>query len=119
MAKKLNYTSQSLLDTKFTANVRGYDPVEVDKTFDLVIQDLVYYEDFKKEVTEYIQTIEKEIGELKQIKRDNEVEIARLKKRLSSIQDDPNVSKENVSLLKRIDELEKALYKKGVDPSKI
>ncbi len=119
MAKKLNFTSVSLLNYEFTPNVKGYDPLQVDETFDLVISDLRYYENFKSEASDYIQKLENELRELKKANKEYEIEIARLKSRLSNIKDDAVVSKENVELLNYITKLENALYKKGVDPSKI
>ena len=119
MASKLNFTSISLLELEFTPNVRGYDATQVDMTLDQIIEDLKYYEDFKLKASEYIKDLETEVGKLRTKVRDNEVELARLKGRLGSIQDSPQVSLENVNLLKRISKLEEALYKKGVDPSKI
>lgn len=119
MADKLNYTSKSLLEVEFTKNVRGYDPLQVDQTLDKVIEDLSHYERFKEETIPYIQTLERNIYDLKEKIKDNEVEIAKLNNRLSNIKDDTNVSKENMALLKRITTLENALYKLGKDPSKL
>ena len=119
MAEKLNFTYQSLLELEFTKNVRGYDPLQVDMALDKVIADLRHYEKFKADAIPYIQELERSIYDLKEKNKDLEVEIAKMNNRLSNIKDNPGVSKENIELLKRIDILEKALYKQGIDPSKI
>ena len=119
MADKINFTSESLLNLKFTKDVRGYDPLEVDETLDRVIQDLSTYEKYKKETTEYIQRIERDIYNLKQTISKLEIENAKLSERLESIGDNPAASRENINLIKRISALEDELYRLGGNPSKI
>ena len=119
MADKLNYTSESLLNLKFTKDVRGYDPLEVDETLDKVIEDLRVYEKYKKNTDEYIRKIEREIYDLNQKINALEIENAKYSKSLENIGDNPAASKENIQLLKRISALEDALYKLGGNPSKI
>lgn len=119
MARTLNFTSQALLDKVFAKNVRGYDPLEVDGTLDKVIEDYRYYETFMAEARPYINRLESDITSLRNELSRSEVEIARLSNRLSGIKDDPGVAKENYKLLKRIDALEKALYRKGINPDGI
>ena len=40
----MNYNSKTLLDVKFSKNVKGYDALEVDETLDQVIEDYHFYE---------------------------------------------------------------------------
>ena len=115
----MNYNSKTLLDVKFSKNVKGYDALEVDQTLDMVIDD---YDDYEKQLSLDTQTIEKlkkEIAELKETARNLEVENKKLKKTVDSIPKGPEVNKSNINLLTRISKLEAALYKKGVDPKKI
>ena len=48
MDKKLNLTSDKIYAQKFTPNVKGYDPLEVDEFLDLVIADYTLIEAAKK-----------------------------------------------------------------------
>ena len=121
MALKLNYSSKSLLDVKFTKNVKGYDPYQVDVALDKAIDDFKSYEEYHKESSEYIRRLETDTHELKERIRELELEVAKLKNRSSELSKDASaeVNKGNIELLKRISKLEKALYQKGVDPTKI
>lgn len=121
MAIKLNYSAKSLLDVKFTKNVKGYDPYQVDKALDKAIEDYESYEAYHKESAEYIRQLETDVQKLKDTVRNQEVEIARLTNRSKDLNADGNasVNSNNIDLLRRISQLEKALYQKGVDPTKI
>lgn len=121
MALKLNYSAKSLLDVKFTKNVKGYDPYQVDKALDKAIEDYDSYEKYHKESAEYIRKLETDVQKLKDTVRNQEVEIARLNNRSRDLNADgnANVNSNNIDLLRRISQLEKALYQKGVDPTKI
>ena len=121
MALKLNYSAKSLLDVKFTKNVKGYDPYQVDKALDKAIEDYENYEKYHKESAEYIRKLETDVQKLKDTVRNQEVEIARLNNRSKDLNADgnANVNSNNIDLLRRISQLEKALYQKGVDPTKI
>ena len=115
----MNYNSKSLLDVKFDKNVKGYDALQVDETLDQVIED---YEVYDKKIAQDKKTIDELKAELSKVKEDlfnAEVEAKKYKNIVDSIPNDPNVSKQNIVYLKRIADLEAALYKKGVDPKKI
>ena len=115
----MNYNSKTLLDVKFSKNVKGYDALEVDETLDQVIEDYAHYE---KENASNILTIKKLSERVKELEEDaleKEIEIKKLKKQVDSIPNDPNVSRQNIQYLQRISALENALYKRGVDPKKI
>ena len=115
----MNYNSKSLLDVKFSKNVKGYDAYEVDLTLDKVIEDYVQYEKQQVKDRETISALVKENSKLKEDARKSEVEIRKLQNEVDSIPDSPDVNRQNIAYLKRIATLEKALYKKGVDPKKI
>ena len=115
----MNYNSKTLLDVKFSKNVKGYDALEVDQTLDLVIDD---YDDYEKQLAldkKSIDKLKKEVADLKEQVRKLEVDNKKLKKTVDSIPSGPQVNKANIDLLTRISKLEAALYKKGVDPKKI
>lgn len=115
----MNYNSQTLLDVKFSKNVKGYDALEVDQTLDEVIEDYKRYEKESNEDKKAIEELKAEVDKLKEEARKNEVEMKRLRKEVDSIPDAPDVNRGNIQLLQRISVLEKALYKKGVDPKKL
>lgn len=115
----MNYNSKTLLDVKFSKNVKGYDALEVDQTLDMVIED---YGDYEKQLSldkSSIKKLNQEIADLKATIRKLEVDNKKLKKTVDSIPEGPEVNKSNINLLSRISKLEAALYKKGVDPKKI
>ena len=115
----MNYNSQSLLDVKFDKNVKGYDALQVDESLDLVIEDYKKYEKQSKESELTIAELKKEIEDLKAKNLTLEVENKKLKKTIEDIPEGPEVNRNNIEYLKRISVLEKALYKKGVDPKKL
>ncbi len=119
MATKLNFNSNSLLNLKFAKNVKGYDAYQVDTTLDQILSDYHFYETFYSEAKQYIATLENRVKKQNDEIRSKDLEIAKISKRLEGIDNRSNVSNENMTLLKRIDALERALYKKGVDPTKI
>ncbi|MCR5332613.1 MAG: DivIVA domain-containing protein [Bacilli bacterium] len=119
MPTKIQFNSESLLNLKFDKNVKGYDAYQVDVALDRVILDYRFYESFYREAKEYIAKLEKDVKRLADEGRKKDVELAKYKNRFDGIKDDSNVSKENLSLLRRIDKLERELYAHGVDPNKI
>ena len=119
MPIKLKLTSQAILDKKFQGSTPGYNPLQVDEYIDRIIRDY-------KTVEENCLMLQKEAGDLNsQVERLTEenkklsIENLKFKGRLSNVVEADNVTKENLNLLKRIDSLEKFIYAKGFDPSKI
>ncbi len=119
MARTLHYSSKSLLDVQFTADLKGYDAFQVDKVLDDVIDDLKYYEKYYDDSKNYIRQLETEVQKLKEEKKRYELEIGALKNRLQGIKTSQNLNDSNIDLIRRISKLEDALYKKGVDPTTI
>lgn len=119
MAYKVNFTSKTLLEYTFEKNVRGYNALQVDRVLDKVIEDLSYYEFNLDSLAKRNENLELKCQNLEAKLKEKELEVAALQNKLPTLKSDKVVSRENVNLLKRIDALEKALYKKGVDPSKI
>ncbi len=119
MASKINFNSNTLLNLKFTKNVKGYDAYQVDVTLDQILDDYRFYESFYAEAKQYIASLENTVKKQKDELRKKDIEIAKISKRIEGIKDSTNVSSENIELLQRISALEKALYLRGVDPSRI
>ena len=115
----MNYNSKSLLDVKFKKNVKGYDAYQVDSTLDQVIDDYKFYEKILEENRQTISSLESQNKTLKEKLRQSEILAKKLQKTVDAIPDSPDVTKSNIVYLQRIADLEKALYKRGVDPKKI
>ena len=119
MAIKLNLNSKEILEMKFNNVPRGYDPLSVDEYLDRIIRDYKIVEaNYLVEATEVdslksrIAALEKELQELK-------IENEKYASRLKDINENDNVTVDNIDLVKRINVLEKFLYQHGYIPSQI
>ncbi|MCF0113257.1 MAG: DivIVA domain-containing protein [Bacilli bacterium] len=112
-------TDRVILEKRFTPNVKGYDPDEVDYFLDQVIRDYQAYDKYVQDTQAYIQRLETELRKVKASSSDLEVKLASAETRLKGIKDTDKVDTTNISLLQRITRLENALYAKGIDPTKI
>ena len=117
MEKEVKFNSESLLNIKFEKDVKGYNPLEVDETLDAVIEDYKIYEKETQISKNELAKQKQEIDNLKNKVNDLEIALTNAKASLKAMPSGAN--QDNVSLLKRIDALERALYQKGVDPKKI
>lgn len=101
MNDKIFLSPNDILEKDFKIDARGYRPQEVDKFLDVVIRDY----------TEFISIIKRYNNELK-LKEDEilrlKSEVRNLKSSLDIAGSSKNVT--NVDLLRRISELEKAVY---------
>ncbi|MCH5179649.1 MAG: DivIVA domain-containing protein [Erysipelotrichales bacterium] len=111
--------SKKIIDKTFSASVKGYRALEVDEFLDLVAND---YDEFANE----LEKLNKELDSIKTqnkeyFKQISELEAknAMLSNKISSIKDDTAVSLSNLDLLNRIKKLEDALFKAGIDPTKL
>ena len=116
---KLNLNAEEILDKVFKTSRNGYDPLDVDMFLDTILHDY-------KNMESNVVISQKELNEMKTKISDYESRIKKLeientsfKGRLSNIKDGDNVTKDNVELIKRINMLEKFIFEKGFDPSKI
>lgn len=121
MGYKLQLGSADVLNKQFKANIKGYDPLEVDLFLDKVLAELRRYEQF---VIEELPALEKAGEQLDQAKvriRTLEVDLAVLNDKLGGLnkRDTTTINRTNLELHQRISALEKALYKLGQDPTKI
>ena len=117
MAKELNFTSEKLLDIKFPAIVKGYDPYQVDLIIDKIIEDYRLIEASNEE----IQDLKNEILELKKIKSSLEEQLLKEKNRVKYLpRDQKEVHIDNYELLLRIGKLESIIHDKlGISPDEI
>lgn len=117
MAKELNFTSDKLLDIKFPARDKGYDPYQVDMVLDQIIEDYRLNESQNKDV----QKLKDEIIELKKVNASLNEQLLKEKNRVKYLpRDQKDVHIDNYELLIRIGKLEAIIRDKlGVSPEDI
>lgn len=111
--------SKKVVDKAFSASVKGYRTLEVDEFLDIVAED---YDTFFSQIDKFnkeIDSLKKTINNLTKQNYDLEAKLALYQNKVSVIDDDLKVSRSNLDLLNRIQKLENALYKAGIDPTKI
>ena len=116
---KLLLSSKEILNKKFKANQKGYDPDDVDAFLDKVLED---YKQIGKEVSAYeekITELKRENESLKTKLRDKEAAISMQKSKNAALTTPHQKSLDNIELLQRCSAYEKKLYSLGIDPSKI
>ena len=115
MATKLNLTSQKILDEVFPGVPRGYDPLLVDQFLDKIIQDYLVIESNELIDKQEIESLRKELADLKQKKHELEVENGKYKNRFEHIKEDDTVTKDNMELIIKINKYEKYLFSHGIN----
>ena len=105
--EKLFLTPQEIYSKEFKVDAEGYRPKEVDQFLDMVIRDYT-------EFTNIIKKLQIENRELSSDNNKLKTEVRRLKAIIDTAQDGTQgkPSFNNVDLLKRISNLEKAVYGK-------
>ena len=105
--EKLFLTPQEIYNKEFKVDAEGYRPKEVDQFLDMVIRDYT-------EFTSIIKKLQIENRELVSDNNKLKTEVRRLKAIIETAQDGSTSksSFNNVDLLKRISNLEKAVYGK-------
>lgn len=116
---KVKLTRQKVIDKEFNANIRGYKAIEVDEFLDIVADD---YSNFERDISELSRKYEEIVQNYELLKNsmtELEAKNAILQEKVKNITDDSEVSLSNIDLLNRIQALESALFKAGIDPTKI
>lgn len=108
-----------ILKIRFTPTLKGYSPLEVDNCLD-DIYDFVYslntkFNNSLDELTKLNRQLEIAARRI----QDLEVEIVSLKRKLENTAFGNADTKGNLDYLKRINQLELALHKAGIDPNSI
>lgn len=101
--EKILLTQKDILEQDFKIDARGYRPQEVDKFLDMVMCDY----------SEYQTAIKRLKHDLREAISDNEklrAEVRNLKTKLEIVNDNSSKNVTNLDLLKRISELEKAVF---------
>jgi len=117
---KLKLNEDAILNKKFESSEKGYDPLDVDKFLDLVLDDYRILDSLIEEKNKEIKDLEGKIEvlnkSLQDLKENQElVNLSFVKK--DTLNDYRLL--DNLDLLKRCAKYEKKLYSLGVDPSKI
>jgi DivIVA domain-containing protein len=130
MELQLDLNAKKILDQKFTKDVKGYNPGEVDAFLDRTIQDYLAFSQYQKQSSSYAEDLEGKLAALQEEKqslledRDNavnakkklEIENASLKNKLGGIKPSDKPTAENIEYISRINQLEDFLYGIGYDP---
>ena len=119
MAIKLVLNSDAILEKKFPAVPRGYDPLLVDEFLDKVLRDYRLMEAGELIDNSDVSALEKRVKELEKANETLRIENNKYKSRLANINEGDVVTKDNIDLVKRINVLEKYLYNHGVNPKTI
>lgn len=106
-ADEILLTQDMIYNWDFKMDARGYRPQEVDKVLDMVINDYRTYQRMIKEKDEQIDSMNREILDLKQKLRNAKANMDIVK--------NSNREVTNVDLLRRISQLEKIIYGKDID----
>ena len=114
-----NLNETKILNKVFSANVKGYDPDEVDSFLDEIIVDYQSFDRYYADSKKYIVQLETANRRLKEENQRIEQERAMLKKRFEGLKESDNPSKANIDYITRIRKLENELYKFGVNPRDI
>ena len=106
MRLNVSLSSRDILEKKFNVDAKGYRPQEVDEYLDMVIQDYNSYNRFVNNAARENQNLIEENNLLKN-------EIRRLKIELNTLLEEksnPKYNSSNIDILKRLSNLEKAVY---------
>ena len=114
-----NLSEEAILSKVFVANVKGYDPDEVDAFLDLIIADYRQFNRAYAENKEYIVQLETQNRRIREDLQKSEQERARLKTRFEGLKDTDQPNTGNIDLLTRIGKLEAEVYRLGGNPRDI
>lgn len=118
---KLKLSADQIYNQSFTGAKSGYNCLQVDTLLDSVISDYETFESYVKDQ----ETAKAELERMNRLLNERvtslQVENTVLKQKLDDVSgvSGKGSNEDNLTLLKRINSLETALYKAGVDPTKI
>lgn len=130
MEAKITLSPKGIYAKKFTKNVKGYDPDEVDAFLDEIIKDYMSFDAILSSFKGKMDALKGDLESLKEWSekataqhksdvqkiKDLEVENASYKNRLGSIKEGDAPSAENLDYINRINALEEFIYSLGYDP---
>lgn len=119
MAIKLVLSSEEILNKVFRIVPRGYDALEVDTFLDGVLRDYRKLEESVILTNKEANDLKEEIKKLKLEKQNLEIELNRYQVRFKNIKEGDQVTTDNMELIRRINVLERFLYRNGFNPDNI
>ena len=105
MENQCNLDVQTILDTEFHVDFKGYSPAEVDKLLDMVIEDYQFYDEKLAQKQEQILSLERTVATLK-------AKIIELEGKARAMEDAEKANPSQLDILKRLSRLEQEVYKK-------
>ena len=115
----LQLDSKIILDKVFNPSTPGYNALEVDEFLDKIISDYKIVESNFLANQKDVDNLTSEIQQLRKTIETLDIENKSLKSKISGISDVSKVNYTNIEMVKRINNLEKALWKLGVNPTNI
>lgn len=119
MAIKLVFSSKEIGDKIFKGVPRGYDPYEVDAFLDQIIADYVKVESNYLVSQKEMDELNTKIKRLEEERHYLEIELSKIKSRYANVKPTDVVTDDNINLIKRINTLERFLWRNGFNPSNI
>ena len=121
MDKSVNFTSEELLNKQFSKASKGYDPFEVDKVLDMIIEDYEKYEALSNPNSIVSEKFLKEVDALKKENESLKEALEKEKNKWKYIsRDHKDIHIDNYELLIRIGKLEMFIHEKlGINPDEI
>lgn len=130
MEAKITLSPKAIYSKKFTKNVKGYDPDEVDAYLDEVIKDYMSFDAILSSCKTKMDALKGDLEKLKEWStkasdkqktdaqkiKTLEVENASYKNKVGSIKEGDAPSAENLDYINRINALESFIYSLGYDP---
>ncbi len=119
MALKLLLDSNKIYNKVFEGTKPGYDGLQVDSFLDIVMKDYDSVASYVAATDNQIEELNQKVTLLTEQLSHCEAENASLKARLGDVASNDEAALNNLELLIRISNLEKALSKVGVNPKTI
>ncbi len=118
MANKLNYDSESILNVVFSPKEKGYDPDEVDRIFDNIIED---YDAMAAQINDLAGKNAKQQAKIDKLTKDIEkltLDLASLKNQYEVLKKTSKVTGDNYQLVLKVAAYERVLHRKGINLKK-
>lgn len=133
MNDRTELNAKKIYDKKFTADVKGYNPEEVDGFLDVVIRDYVTFDKILQEQAANIEKLQADLasskegedkakadaGSLWEKNKQLEIDNASMSSRLKGIKPGDRPTAENMQYIQRIRFLEDFLNSEGYDPNNL
>ena len=106
MGQKYNLNAKKVFEKEFHIDFKGYSVEEVDTFLDLIIKDYQEYDKMIEELGMHLQNYEAENKRLR-----NEISALKMQTKSEELKN-ANVNCDNIDIIKRLTNLENAVFKK-------